>query len=143
VSEESGDKPLTAEFKQPIPSMILKRCSFLLAAAVIAATCAWSGSPESFIAASVKLSAKQQPMPGEGILGPPLPSGPIATLSLPHATLKGLLTRAYSLRVWQIAGPSWLEGTYYDVKAKVPAGARPQQVAEMLRNLLAHYLSLS
>lgn len=81
-------------------------------------------------------------MPGEGILGPPLPSGPIATLSLRHATLKGLLTRAYSLRVWQIAGPSWLESTYYDVTAKVPTGARPQQVAEMLRNLLADRFDL-
>ena len=70
------------------------------------------------------------------------PRGPSATLdpgmvSFRNTNLKNLLMRAYGLRNYQIQGPGWIETERYDVVAKVPDGAPPDQVPAMLRNLLA------
>jgi uncharacterized protein (TIGR03435 family) len=37
----------------------------------------------------------------------------------------------------QISGPAWIESEWYDINAKVPAGATQDQVNHMLQNLLA------
>jgi uncharacterized protein (TIGR03435 family) len=50
--------------------------------------------------------------------------------------------RAYGVRYSSIAGPSWIDSTYYDVAAKVPSGARGQQIAEMLQKLLVERLAM-
>jgi uncharacterized protein (TIGR03435 family) len=97
---------------------------------------------DSFAVASVKLSANQNPIPGQGGLGPPIPSKPVASLSIDHATLQGMLSRAYSLRITSIVGPGWIESAYYDVNAKVPPGAGREKIAEMLRNLLTQRFDL-
>jgi len=105
---------------------------------------AWPASLDGggFEAASVKLSANQDAVRGVGGLAP-IPSGPIATLSLPHGTFRGLLMSAYGLRYLSIEGPSWIDSTYYDVAAKVPSGAHRQQVAEMLQRLLIERFGMS
>lgn len=104
---------------------------------------AWSASVDGgFEVASVKLSANQSAVPGVGGLAP-IPAGPIATLSLSHVTLKGLVMSAYGVRSLSIEGPSWMDSTYYDVSAKVPAGANRQQVAEMLQTLLIERLGMT
>jgi uncharacterized protein (TIGR03435 family) len=97
---------------------------------------------DGFPVASVRLSPNQSDVPGVGGI-PPIPSGPIATLSLRHATLHGLVMRAYGVDYLSLEGPSWIDSIYYDVTAKVPAGARGQQVAEMLQKLLAERFGLS
>jgi len=114
----------------------------LLLMVVMTANFAWSASLNgAFEVASVKLSGNQGVVPGLGGM-PPIPSGPIATLSLSHATLRGLLVRAYGVRYLSIMGPSWMDSTYYDVTAKVPPGARGQQVAEMLQKLLVERFAM-
>jgi uncharacterized protein (TIGR03435 family) len=115
----------------------------LLLLIVIMASHAWSAPlKDGFEVASVKLSANQNAIPGVGGI-PPIPSGPIATLSLSHATFRGLLMRAYGIRYTSIIGPSWIDSIYYDVTAKVPSGVRRPQVAEMLQKLLAERFGLS
>jgi uncharacterized protein (TIGR03435 family) len=105
-------------------------------AAVTLTSYAWSDSSQEFIAASVKLSANQNDIAGVWG-GPPIPTEPVSTLNLTHAKLQGLLSEAYSLRIFQISGPSWIESTYYDVTAKVPKGAGRLQMSEMLQKLLS------
>jgi uncharacterized protein (TIGR03435 family) len=115
----------------------------LLLVVVMTAHFVWSAPlNDGFEVASVKLSANQNAVPGVGGI-PPIPSGPIATLSLSHATFRGLLMRAYGVRYSSIIGPSWIDSIYYDVTAKVPSGARGQQVAQMLQKLLAERFGLS
>jgi uncharacterized protein (TIGR03435 family) len=116
--------------------------SLLLLVIMMTAHFAWAAPlNDGFEVASVKLSAKQEAILGLGG-APPIPSGAIATLSLPHATMRGLLMRAYGVRYLSIVGPSWIDSTYYDVTAKVPSGVRGQQVAEMLQKLLAERFDL-
>lgn len=125
----------------PVPGSVGGRIAttflaLLLTGVMMTAHFAWSASlNDAFEAASIKLSATQNAVPGLGGM-PPIPSGPISTLSLSHATLQGLLVRAYGVRYSSITGPSWIDSIYYDVIAKVPAGARKQQIAEMLQKLL-------
>ena len=67
------------------------RARGLLLLIVVMTAHAWSAPLEDgFEVASVKLSANQNAKPGLGGI-PPIPSGPIATLSLSHATFRGLL----------------------------------------------------
>ena len=42
----------------------------------------------------------------------------------------------------QISGPPWIESEWYDINAKVPAGATQEQVNVMLQNLLAERFGL-
>lgn len=124
------------EAKRESNLMTLSRCSCLLVL-LMAVDSALSASPgDSFEVASVKLSADQNPWPGISGLAPPIPSGPLATLYWPHVTLQGMLVRVYPVRYSSLVGPSWIDNTYYDVTAKVPAGVRGQRVAEMVRTLL-------
>jgi uncharacterized protein (TIGR03435 family) len=60
-----------------------------------------------------------------------------ATLSCTSATLKQLLTEAYSVKPFQIEGPGWLDSDLFDVSAKGPAGTTWQQMPAMIQALLA------
>lgn len=49
-----------------------------------------------------------------------------------------MIVDAYRLRSFQvIGGPSWLDSTRFDINARMPAGARSDEVFPMLRSLLA------
>ena len=37
--------------------------------------------------------------------------------------LKGVLREAFNVKMERIKGPSWLETEYFDISAKIPAGA--------------------
>jgi uncharacterized protein (TIGR03435 family) len=52
-------------------------------------------------------------------------------------TLTDLIVGAYKIRAYQIAGPDWLLMERFDIQAKLPDGAREDQVPEMLQTLLA------
>jgi uncharacterized protein (TIGR03435 family) len=50
--------------------------------------------------------------------------------------LRALLVRAYGVKMYQISGPGWMDSERFDIVAKVPAGATPEQVNLMLQKLL-------
>ncbi len=51
--------------------------------------------------------------------------------------LQRLVCMAYRVRADQVAAPSWMARTWFDVDAKLPAGATRDQIPEMLQDLLA------
>jgi len=60
-----------------------------------------------------------------------------------NLTLKALLMRAHQVRYEQISGPAWIESARYDLLATVRSGATPEQVNEMLKNLLLERFQLA
>jgi uncharacterized protein (TIGR03435 family) len=53
-----------------------------------------------------------------------------------------LITKAYSVRPYQIAGPDWVYSQLFEIHAKLPEGASKEQVPEMLQTLLAERFKL-
>jgi uncharacterized protein (TIGR03435 family) len=57
-------------------------------------------------------------------------------------TLREYIARAYNLRPTQVLGPDWLETERFDVDAKLPEGARADQIPLMMRTLLEDRFAL-
>ena len=93
-------------------------------------------APPAFEVASVKLSRRQERVTGSTGL-PPVLRGKQDIVTYTHVILKGLLIRAYNVPMSQVAGPSWLDETFYDIVAKAPQGTLAEQVPAMLQSLLA------
>jgi len=69
-----------------------------------------------------------------------VPGGSVRTL---NASLQAIITTAYQIPDFELAaGPAWLTTEKWDIEAKGPAAAPPQQVLEMLRVLLADRFQL-
>ncbi len=58
-------------------------------------------------------------------------------------TLQALLARAYHLKSQQISGPGWLGSERYVIEAKVPPKTTPDQMRQMLQNLLTERFQIS
>jgi uncharacterized protein (TIGR03435 family) len=56
--------------------------------------------------------------------------------------LQALLTQAYGVKPYQIAGPDWIMTERFDISAKLPDGATEDQVPAMLQSLLAERFKL-
>jgi uncharacterized protein (TIGR03435 family) len=56
--------------------------------------------------------------------------------------LSTLITEAYGVRSDQVSGPGWPYTQCFDIIAKVPEGATPEQCKLMLQNLLAERFNL-
>ena len=54
-----------------------------------------------------------------------------------NVTLKRLIAEAYRLQLDQISGPGWLDRNEYDVQARTAGTSTREQMAPMLRGLLA------
>jgi len=110
----------------------------LVAAAAIAQTPA---AGLAFEVASIKLS------------GPPdqakIMSGGVgmkvdgARVDIGFLSLVNLICTAYNVKAYQISGPDWMSAQRFDIMAKLPAGARQDQVPEMLQALLAERFKLT
>jgi uncharacterized protein (TIGR03435 family) len=59
-----------------------------------------------------------------------------------HVTLKRLVAEAFHLQLNQVVGPGWLEQNEYDVDAKAAGASTREQMALMLRSLVAERFSL-
>lgn len=57
--------------------------------------------------------------------------------------LEKVICMAYEVRAEQVSGPSWLNRTSFDIEARLPAGAKRNQVPAMLQNLLAERFRMS
>src|ERR1035438_8232633 len=54
-----------------------------------------------------------------------------------NLSLTEYIRAAYRVKEYQVVGPDWLASERFDVSAKLPAGAKREQVPEMLQTLLA------
>jgi uncharacterized protein (TIGR03435 family) len=59
-----------------------------------------------------------------------------------NRTLRTLVIEAYGIRGFQIEHPQWVGDERFDIIAKVPRGATPQQAKAMMRNLLVDRFDL-
>ena len=66
-----------------------------------------------------------------------------AMVTYTNITLKDCIRAAYRVRDFQIAGPDWISHARYEITAKLPAGASPDQIPEMLQGLLAERFRLT
>jgi uncharacterized protein (TIGR03435 family) len=64
-------------------------------------------------------------------------------ISCTSVNLKSVLMRAYDVKRYQIAGPSWLGSEGYDIIAKVPDGVPEEQIPAMLQALLAERFQMT
>jgi len=110
----------------------------LLAPLLVASAVFGQGARQSpeFEVASVKPAAPQTGGTFVGVRGGP--GTPDATrISYVNESLRNLLTEAYGLKAYQVAGPDWIDTERYDIVAKVADGATKDEVRVMLQNLLA------
>jgi uncharacterized protein (TIGR03435 family) len=66
-----------------------------------------------------------------------------AVLTLNGVPLKVVLMQAFSVKMDQIEGPSWLDADCFAISAKIPEGATRDQVPAMLQALLTERLKLA
>jgi uncharacterized protein (TIGR03435 family) len=128
--------------------------------AAIAAVCA-SSLPQTppakpqFEVASVKLAANDEkgdgrfprlPMMREMMRNnrPPgtIPMRDPGRIRLESWTLLDLIAAAYSVPVSQVSGPAWLGDQDFDVEAKLPEGAKKEDLNAMLQSLLEERFGL-
>jgi uncharacterized protein (TIGR03435 family) len=60
-----------------------------------------------------------------------------------NVTVKRLLAEAYHLQLSQVIGPRWIGQNEYDIDAKSAGAVTREQIAMMLRNLLAERFKLT
>jgi uncharacterized protein (TIGR03435 family) len=92
----------------------------------------YSDDQVQFETASVKLSK-------ECLYDTSIGPGGVALKGVP---LKPILVHAFKIAADRISGPSWLETVCFDVIAKLPEGAKTDQVPIMLQALLANRFQL-
>lgn len=115
---------------------------------LILASCAAFGqaTPKpAFEVASVKPSPPVPPT--GGVYFGPARGGPGTSdpgqITWTYARMRDLIMTAYDAKTYQVIGPAWMDMERYDIIAKVPPGAAPQQVNAMWRNLLAERFGLT
>lgn len=66
-----------------------------------------------------------------------------ARVDFSDVSLAELIRAAYRVKLYQISGPEWMTTSRFDVAAKLPEGAKADQVPEMMRTLLAERFHLA
>jgi uncharacterized protein (TIGR03435 family) len=108
--------------------------------ALLIFTCCVARS-QTFDAASVKPAPPLKPDEQGRMILPRQSGGPgtqdPGRIHYPFTTLKTLLTTAYDVKQFQIAGPAWLDSERFDITATMPPDTTMEQFRSMLRTLLA------
>jgi len=60
-----------------------------------------------------------------------------------YMNLKSLIGLAYAVTTDQIAGPDWMDTTYFDIVAKMPEGVSKDEAPRMLQSLLEERFGLA
>lgn len=94
----------------------------------------------AFEVASVRLADPEHV--GMGMNGGPGTSDP-GRLSYVNVPLYRILTKAYGMMPYEVAGPSWMNDAKYDIAAKIPEGTTAEQIPIMLQNLLVERFHLT
>ena len=106
--------------------------------------CAGAQTPLAFEVASVKMAGQDQPAvmsARKRTAGMPASGNP-TLFTRRNATLSSLILAAYGLQPQQLVGPDWLTTQRYEIEARAPEGATPEQQLVMLQSLLAERFQL-
>jgi uncharacterized protein (TIGR03435 family) len=117
--------------------------SKFIPAFLIAAGLALAQTPLSFEVASVKPGGPMDPaaiMAGKMRIGMKIDA---ARVDIGMLSLSDLIRIAYKVKSYQIQGPEWMTGERFNISAKLPDGAKEEQVPEMLQTLLAERFKLA
>jgi uncharacterized protein (TIGR03435 family) len=82
------------------------------------------------------ITAADRPRRYQEPTGGPDTSDP-GRIHYPFVTARFVLTKAYGVNDFQIAGPEWLDREHFDIDATMAAGTTMEQFRSMLQNLLA------
>jgi uncharacterized protein (TIGR03435 family) len=107
--------------------------STLLALILSIAASAQTGDRPEFEVASIRPSA-QPGVGGQVNVGLHIDG---AMVRCSYFSLREYITMAYNVKLHQVVGPEWLGSERFDIAAKIPQGSPRDQVAPMLRALLA------
>jgi uncharacterized protein (TIGR03435 family) len=59
-----------------------------------------------------------------------------AQIKIGKLSLNDIFSMAYKVKLHQISGPEWMASERFDISAKLPAGAKGEQIPEMVQALL-------
>ena len=97
---------------------------------------AFAQSKPQFEVASIRPSAEQQNQVTIGV------SVNGSQVRISYWSLKDYLAMAYGMRPDQITGPDWIGQLRFDIAAKLPDGASPDDIDDMMKALLAERFQL-
>ena len=108
----------------------------VLGAALASVTLGAQSAAPAFEVASIKRNKS-----GDGFMGMGMqPGGRLTMMNMP---VRQLIVRAYGVQPYQVlGGPSWITSDRFDITAKAPGDATPQQMNAMLETLLADRFKL-
>jgi uncharacterized protein (TIGR03435 family) len=116
--------------------------------AVLAATTAFAQTKPAFEVATVKPSPPMDMVKVAAALqaGGKMPIG--ANVDLGRAEylyldLRSLISYAYGMKPYQIAGPDWMATTRFDIVGKMPEGSKKEDAPAMLQTLLEERFKLT
>jgi len=115
----------------------------VLPALLFAAGLAVAQTPLSFEVASIKPGGAMDPaaiMAGKMRIGMKIDA---ARVDIGMLSLSDLIRIAYKVKSYQVQGPEWMTGERFNISAKLPEGAKEDQVPEMLQTLLAERFKLT
>jgi uncharacterized protein (TIGR03435 family) len=122
---------------------MLKFVPALLVFAAAGAAFGQAPAPLAFEVASVKPAGALDPsaiMAGKMRIGMKIDA---ARVEIGMLSLADLIRIAYKVKSFQVQGPDWLTGERFNISAKLPDGAKEDQVPEMLQALLAERFKLT
>lgn len=123
--------------------MMLTRRSTVAVVLAIAVAGVSAQQLPTFEVASVKASAPfdiQKVMSGQQRIGMRVDAGRVEIDGMP---LPDIINTAFRVKAYQVTTPSGLNGLRFDIHATLPAGAKTDQVPEMLQALLADRFKLA
>ena len=107
---------------------------------------AQSSPPLSFEVASIRQIEYTEQVRDEVLAGTRRPRTTVtdSRVSITYTSLAEIVRRAFRLleQPWRLAAPEWLNDSRFDLQATIPAGAKTDQVPEMLQALLAQRFAL-
>ena len=114
---------------------LMKRL-LVLGAALASVTLGAQSAAPAFEVASIKRNKS-----GDGFITMGMqPGGRLTMINMP---VRQLIVRAYGVQPYQVlGGPSWITSDRFDITAKAPGDASPQQMNVMLETLLADRFKL-
>ena len=118
---------------------------FVPALCVFAVSIAFSQTPAplAFEVASVKPAGGLDPaaiMAGKMRIGMKVDA---ARVEIGMLSIADLIRLAYKVKSYQVQGPDWMTAERFNISAKLPDGAKEDQVPEMLQSLLLERFKLT